>query len=171
MDGDPAATVGDVRARVAAIDPTVPLSEASTFRELFDRQTARHRFVAFLLGGLALFGVAFAVSGVYGIVSLDVSRRRREVGLRMALGATAAQVIANLVRRGLRPVLVGSALGVGAAMGLGPFLEGLLFRVPARDPFSAAAGVALVVAAAALGGVLPARRAAHVDPAITLRAE
>jgi ABC-type antimicrobial peptide transport system permease subunit len=89
----------------------------------------------------------------------------------MALGETAAQVIANLVRRGLRPVLVGSALGVGAAMGLGPFLEDLLFRVPARDPFSAAAGVALVVAAAALGGVLPARRAAHVDPAITLRAE
>ena len=147
---------------MAAIDPSVPLAEASTVRELFDRQTARHRFVAALLSGLAALGVifaVFAVSGVYGVESLDVARRRRGVGLRVALGATAARVVGHLVRRGLRPVVIGAAIGVTAALSLSPFLEDLLFRVPSRDPWSADAGVGFVVLTAAIGCSLPARRA------------
>ena len=171
VDGDPAAVISTVRARVAEIDPLTVLSEASTFRELFDRQTARHRFVAFLLLGLALFGVIFAVSGVSGVVALEVARRRREVGLRVALGATAANVVGHLVRRGLRPVIAGAAIGIAASFALGPYLEDLLFRVPNRDPASIAAGLGIVVATAAIGCLLPARRAARVDPAVALREE
>jgi ABC-type antimicrobial peptide transport system permease subunit len=171
VTGDPAAAVAAARARVAAIDPLTPLSEARTVREIFNGQTSRHRFIAYLLGGLALFGVVFAVSGVYGVVTLEVARRRREVGLRVALGATATDVIGYMVRRGLRPVLVGAALGVTASLALGPYLKDLLFRVSERDPFSAAAGVGIVVATAAIGCALPARRAARVDPVVALRAE
>jgi predicted permease len=170
VDGDPAAVIADVRARVSALDHSVPLSEAATFRSLFDAETARHRLVSYLLVGLALFGVVFAMSGVYGVVALDVSRRTREVGVRMALGATPEQVIRALVGRGLRPVAVGAGLGVVASFWTAPFLEDLLFGVPARDPWSALAGVALVLATASASSLLPARRASRVDPAVTLRA-
>ena len=169
VKGDPAAAVAAARARIADIDPLTPPSEARTVRELFDGQTSRHRFVAYLLGGLALFGVVFAVSGVYGVVALEVARRRREVGLRVALGATAANVVGHLVRRGLRPVIIGAVIGVAASMALGPYLKELLFRVSERDPISAAAGVGIVVATAVIGCALPARRAAQVDPVIALR--
>jgi predicted permease len=167
--GDPAAAIAAVRARVAVVDPLTPLAEARTVREIFDGQTSRHRFVAYLLGGLALFGVVFAVSGVYGVVSLEVARRRREVGVRVALGATAASIVGQMTRRGLRPVAVGAALGVAAALALGPLLKDLLFRVSERDPWSAAAGVGVVLATALVGCALPARRAAQVDPVVALR--
>jgi predicted permease len=167
--GDPAAAIAAVRARVAAIDPLTPLSEARTVREIFDGQTSRHRFVAYLLGGLAAFGVIFAVAGVYGVVALDVARRRREVGLRVALGASSASVIGHMVRRGLRPVIVGAVCGVAASLALAPIVKDLLFRVSERDPVSAAAGVGIVLATAVVGSALPARRAAHVDPVVALR--
>lgn len=170
VDGNPESAIADVRARVSALDQSVPLSEAATFRDLFDAETARHRLVSYLLFGLALFGVVFAMSGVYGVVSLDVSRRTREVGVRMALGATPAQVVRALVGRGVRPVAVGAGLGVALSLWTAPFLEDLLFGVPARDPWSALAGVVLVVATAGASSLLPARRASRVDPALTLRA-
>jgi predicted permease len=171
VNGDPASVIKEIRAKVTEIDRAVPLAEASTVRQLFEKQTGRHRFVALLLGGFALFGIVFAASGVYGVVSLDVARRRREVGVRVALGATASQVIRQVIMRGLRPVVGGSVLGVAAALWLGPFLEDLLFRIPARDPWSTAAGVGFVLATAALACALPACRAARIDPAITLKVE
>jgi putative ABC transport system permease protein len=171
VNGDPETLINEVRTRVAALDPTTTLAEARTGRQIFDAQTERHRFVAYLLGGLALFGIVFAVSGIYGIVSLDVTRRRREVGVRVALGATPANVVAHMIRRGLRPVLIGAALGVLGGLWLGPLLKDLLFRVSERDPLSAFAGLGLVVLTAAAGCAVPARRAARVDPVIALRAD
>jgi predicted permease len=169
VTGDPETLITAVRARVAALDPATTLAEARTGRQMFDAQTERHRFVAYLLGSLATFGLVFAVSGIYGIVSLDVTRRRREVGVRVALGAAPANVIGHMIGRGLRPVLIGGVAGVLAALWLGPLWKDLLFRVSERDPLSAIAGMALVTLTATIGCAVPARRAARVDPVVALR--
>lgn len=171
VDGDPATAVSEARRLLARLDPAVPLSEAATFPELFRAQTARHRFLASLLAGLALLGTLFAVTGVYGVVSLDVARRTREMGVRVALGATAARLIRHVVRRSLSPVAFGAMGGVLVALWISPLADAVLFEVPARDPVSAACGAGLVMAAAALASLLPARRAASIDPVLTLRAE
>lgn len=169
VDGALDGVVPTARARLAEIDPRVPLLEARTGGEMLARLTARHRFVAFLLAGLSGLGLAFAVSGVYGIVALDVYRRLREIGVRLALGATGGRIAALVTHRGLRPVLIGGLVGAAAAVLAGPYLEALLYDVPARDPVSVLAGLAIVVAAAALGCLIPANRAARIDPAVTLR--
>jgi ABC-type antimicrobial peptide transport system permease subunit len=133
-------------------------------------RTARIRFVAFLLASFAVLGVLFAIAGVYGTVSLDVSRRIREVGVRIALGASNTAVAVSTLRRGLQPVLVGALAGLAAAFWTAPALESVLYGVPARDPISAIAGVAILLLAGALACVLPAHRAARTDPASILRA-
>ncbi|HET9370744.1 MAG TPA: ABC transporter permease [Vicinamibacterales bacterium] len=169
--GPPEALLPLARARLAELDPDVPLRMATTGPELFADEIARHRFMAMLLASLATLGVVFAISGVYGTVVLDVGRRVREMGLRLALGATGRDVIAGVIGRGLRPVVAGGLLGGLAAAWAGPYLEDLLFQVPARDPWSLAAGFALVSLTAVLASSLPARRASRVDPTITLRAQ
>ena len=170
-DQSPAAALAAARERIALIDPTVPLREARTGPMLVREQTARVRFVASLLAGFALAGLLLAVSGVYGAVSLDISRRTREMGVRLALGASSRRVMTRVLAVGMRPVLAGAIAGVILTLVVAPWLESLLFEVPARDPWSAAAGVTLLAVTAVLGCLVPARRAARVDPAIALRSE
>jgi predicted permease len=165
----PAEVLPIVRARVAEIDANVPLLAPETGPDVVARQTRQHRLVATLLLSLAVLGVVLAMAGVYGRVSLDVSERTREMGVRMALGATTAQVVGAVWRTGCRPVFVGAALGCLLAIGAATWLDALLFGVGARDPLSAAAGVALVTAGASLATMIPARRAGRIDPVTTLR--
>jgi ABC-type antimicrobial peptide transport system permease subunit len=167
--GNPDTVLQEARRRIAAIDPMVPLTEAEVGRDVIARQTAQHRLVAVLLGGLALSGCVLALTGVYGTVGLTVARRRREFGIRLALGETRARVGRGVVGAGLRPVLSGGVLGVGLAWIALPSIEMLLFRVPSRDPVSALVGLGVVIAAAAAAAGIPARRASLVDPADTLR--
>ncbi|MEZ5316417.1 MAG: ABC transporter permease [Vicinamibacterales bacterium] len=167
--GDPAALARDARSRLAAIDRAVPVLAPETGPETRRRQTAQHRFVAVLLTGLAGLGLALALSGVYGAVAMSVAARRREIGVRVALGATAARVRRTIVGGGMRPVLAGAGVGLAVAWFALPAVDVLLFRVTPRDPSSAAMAVGLVVAAAVLATWWPAGRASRIDPAITLR--
>jgi ABC-type antimicrobial peptide transport system permease subunit len=169
--GDPVDVINAARIRVAELDRALPLLATQTGLDVVRRQTAQHRFIAALTGGLAVLGFVLALASVYGAVALSLSRRTREIGIRLALGATRGSLARLLTAAGLRPVLAGGALGIGAAWLATPYLDALLFQVPARDPVSAAMAIALVVSAAGLAAVVPARRASRVDPVITLRAE
>jgi predicted permease len=169
--GSPAAISQAARARLDEIDPTVPFVQAVTGADLFAAETARHRFVALLLAMLAALGVVFAVAGVYGVLSLEVNRRRREVGVRLALGATTGRVVVDVIRGGLKPVLAGALGGGAASIWAGPYIESLLFRVGPRDPWSLAAGLAIPLLAALAACLVPARRARAVNPIEVLRAE
>jgi putative ABC transport system permease protein len=124
-----------------------------------------------LLAGFALVALLMAALGVYGVVAFVVSRRTREVGIRMALGARAADVLRLVLRQGMAPVLIGLAAGLVASLALGRLSAGLLFGVPPHDPPTLAAAAAVLTAAALLACALPARRAARIDPAQALRDE
>jgi ABC-type antimicrobial peptide transport system permease subunit len=129
------------------------------------------RFAMQLLSGFALVALLMAALGIYGVVAFVVSRRTREVGIRMALGARAADVLDLVLRQGMMPVLVGLAAGLVTSLALGQLGSGLLFGVPPHDPVTLAAAAAVLTAAALLACALPARRAARIDPAQALRDE
>jgi putative ABC transport system permease protein len=167
--GDPSAVVGEARQRIAAIDRSVPMFTPETGPEVIRRHTSQHRFAAMLLSGLAMLGFSLALSGVYGLIALNVSQRRREIGIRLALGATRGGVARTIVQSGVLLVSIGGTVGVlGAWLAL-PYIKVLLFNVPARDPWSVIASFALAAAAAAAASWIPARRASRIDPALTLR--
>jgi putative ABC transport system permease protein len=161
--------LGEARRRVAALDPQLPLLSPNTGTAVFRDETAQHRFVAALLAILAALGVALAVAGVYGSVLLEVRRRFREVGLRVALGASSSSVVSLIVRQGMRPVIVGGIIGVAAWFWASSLLEALLYRIDAHDVMSTLAGLLVLAAIACMACLWPARRASRIDPAITLR--
>jgi predicted permease len=167
--GDPAEAIAGARAALARVDPSVPILAPNTGPEELARQTAQHRFVALLLGALAVASCTIAMAGIYGAVALHVSRGRRDIGVRMALGATAARLVRATALRALTPVLAGSFVGSVAAAALMPRIEALLFRVSPRDPLSAAGAVLAVIGVAATAAWIPARRVARLDPVRTLR--
>jgi putative ABC transport system permease protein len=169
--GDPDDVLRLARATLAEIDPALPMLGPQTGRDVYRRQTAQHRFVAMLLAGLASLGFLLALAGVYGAVALNLSRRTREVGIRLALGASARALVRTLTMAGLRPVVLGGALGAVVTWFASPRLDVLLFHVPPRDPWSLIPSIGVVLGAALLAALVPARRAGRVDPVITLRVE
>jgi hypothetical protein len=168
---DPGGVLAAARSRVAAIDPLLPLLSASTGSDVFKAETAQYRFVAVLLGCLAVLGVVLAVGGVYGAVSIEVRRRTREMGLRVALGASGSEVVSLIVRTAMRPVIIGAVGGLLVWLWMASLLSALLFRIEARDTISAAVGLVALALVAAIACLWPARRASRVDPAITLRVD
>jgi ABC-type antimicrobial peptide transport system permease subunit len=124
-----------------------------------------------LLGGFAATAIALALIGVHGVLSYLVTRRRRELGLRLALGAAPAEVVGAVVREGMRLTGVGVGLGLALALVGGRLLRGMLYGVSATDPRTFVAVGVAVFAAAALASWIPARRAARVDPITALRSE
>jgi putative ABC transport system permease protein len=168
---DPAGALVSIRQAFREIDPGLPIREATTGIRAIRDETARLRFLATLLGGFALLGLGFAVAGIHGAVSIEVGRRIRDVGIRMALGSTAGHVLITVVRRGLRPVALGAAIGSIAWLWTAPYLETVLFQTAPRDPLSIALALAILFFAATSGCLLPALRASRTDPATTLRAE
>jgi predicted permease len=167
--GDPAAVVGEARRRIVGIDRAVPMFAPETGPEVVARQTSTERLVAVLLVGMAAMGFVLALAGIYGSVALDVSLRTREIGVRMALGATRQRVMGAIVGAGVRPVVAGGIAGVALAWVALPYVEALLYRVDPRDPASTGAAFAFVALAAVVAAWLPARHASRIDPAITLR--
>jgi predicted permease len=169
--GAPGNGIAAVRRAISSIDDQVPISRVQTMDELVNGTVAQRRFqlglvVLFAFSALFLGGI-----GIYGVVAQTVARRRREIGLRMALGATVWNIRTLTFGWGLRPVAVGIAIGLGASLALGRVLASLLFEVTAANPFvlSAATVVLLVTAAAAC--YLPVRRAARMQPMEVLRFE
>ncbi|MFL5371753.1 MAG: ADOP family duplicated permease [Myxococcales bacterium] len=170
-DGNAASAVPALRAAVAQVDAVLPLYDVSSMEERLHEATATSRFLMRLLAALGLFGLLLAAVGVYGVVAYGVAQRTREIGVRMALGATAGQVLALTARGGLRPVALGLVTGlflsVGATRALGSVLRG----VSATDPLTFAGVGFILLLASAIAVYVPSRRAARVDPARALVAE
>jgi putative ABC transport system permease protein len=168
---DQTALVGAVRRDVAALDREVPVYEVTTMRQLVDHSVGRQRFELFALAFFALISLALAAVGIYGVLAFAVSRRTREMGIRIALGAPARRVLTLIISQGMKLVLVGIGLGVVGSLGLTRLMSHLLFHVSPADPSILVTVGAIVGLIGALACVIPARRATRVDPIVALRRE
>src|SRR5262249_27549961 len=139
--------------------------------EWVERSLGRQRFIMLLLSIFAALAVALAALGVYGVMSFLVAQGTREIGIRIALGATERGVVTLIVGQGLRLAALGAAAGVAGALALTRFVSSLLFGVGGGDPLTFGAVVAALVLVALVASYVPARRAARIDPMIALRSE
>jgi predicted permease len=169
--GEPTALVGAVRAQLHALDPNLPVAEVRTLGEQFDLSLLPARVAAYTLGSFGLLALALAGVGVYGVVSYSVAQRTREIGVRVALGAGARDVLRLVLGEGLSVVGLGLALGLALAFAAARLFAGFLYGVDAADPVTFVGVPALLGAIALAAGYLPARRATRVDPMVALRHE
>jgi putative ABC transport system permease protein len=158
-----------VRREIMAYDRDQPVEDLRLMDELIGLSAASRRFYAYLLVVFAVVALLLAAAGVYGITSYWVSQRSQEIGLRIALGARASDVYGHLLRRQLRWTLVGLAIGLPATWQLSRLMRNLLFGVEPADPLTLAAACIVLSIAGVAACLVPARRAAHLDPAVTLR--
>jgi predicted permease len=158
-----------VRSAMQPLAPDLPRAEWRTLQQLVDKVASPRRFVVLLLSGFAAFALVLAALGIYALVSYSVGQRTHEIGIRMALGATARDLRARIMSRTLALAGVGIVLGVAASALLVRTLSGLLFGVTSTDPVTFVGAFAVLSAVAALAGYLPARRASRIDPSIALR--
>lgn len=169
--GDPASLAAAVRGQILAIDKDQPVTAANTMDEVIASTTAPRRFNTSLLAIFAAVALALAGVGIYSVISYSVAQRTREIGIRMALGARAGDVIRLVVRQGMTLALAGIAAGAAVAIFAARAIAGLLYGVSATDPVTFAAISLILAAVALLACYLPARRAAKVDPMTALRRE
>jgi hypothetical protein len=158
-----------VRREVRAVDPQVPISGVRTLQSLVDAAVAPRKFGAGLLSGFALAALLLATTGIYAVAAYSVSQRTREIGVRMALGARARDVVRLVVAESARPVMIGLIAGLGTAMIAARVASGLLYGIAALDLSSFGLAVAVLAGSALLASWWPARRATRVDPVIALR--
>jgi predicted permease len=169
--GDPSAFVPTARAAIRELDPELPLFQVRTMDEAFARSLSQRTLYSWLLGVFAAIALVMALGGTYGVTSYLVSQRTREIGIRVALGARTLDIARSVFAGSLGIVALGLAVGIGGAIGIGRWLEGLLFGVAPHDPRVLLTAAAVLVATAAAANWLPARRASRVDPMRSLRAE
>jgi predicted permease len=169
--GDPQALVPAIRRVVAEINPNLPLRDVTTESQQIDRLLFQERLTARLSAFFGLLALVLACIGLYGLLSYEVARRTREIGIRMALGAQVGDVLRLVVTQGFALALVGAVVGIGVALGVTRYLASMLYDVRANDPVTIIA-VSVVLALVALAACyIPARRATHVDPIVALRHE
>ncbi|HKQ72341.1 MAG TPA: ABC transporter permease [Blastocatellia bacterium] len=166
-----AGLAANIRKQVRAIDLNEPVNQVVTMDDRLSNSVAWRRFQMLLLGVFGGIALVIATVGIYGVISYAVSRRTHEIGVRMALGAQASDVLRMVIWRGMRLTLVGVTLGVAAALALTRVLRNLLFEVSATDPATFALITLLLVAVALIASYIPARRATRVDPLQALRHE
>jgi putative ABC transport system permease protein len=169
--GSPAALTQSLRSAVARIDPDLPVFDVRMMDERLADALATERFNTRLLTILGVVGLLLAASGIYGVIAYFVSQRTQEIGVRMALGATPGSVVRLILSQSLRPVAVGAAIGVVAALAASRVLTAQLFGVSRTDPLTIAAVVAVLAAVALIASVVPARRAASIEPTRALQAD
>ncbi|MGD2069997.1 MAG: FtsX-like permease family protein, partial [Gemmatimonadota bacterium] len=167
---DPARGVAVLRETVRTMDPDVPV-RAATLRSLLADSAADRRFTGFVLGAFAAVSLLLAAVGVYGVVSYTVARRTREMGIRLAVGASPARLRGRVQGEALSVVAVGLVVGLLASSALGAALESVLFEVSPLDPWTRFGAAAVLLATAAVASWLPARRSTRVDPVTVLRGE
>jgi hypothetical protein len=170
-DGDPLALAAPVRDLVRRLDPEIALYEVATMEQTLAASVAQRQFTSTLLGLFALAALALAALGVHGVLAVLVERRRREIGIRMAVGASRVRVLLSVLGEGLGLAAVGLALGTLLAVALAPLLRSQLFGVGVAEGRPWALVCLGLAAVAALSSVLPALRATRIDPVRSLRAE
>lgn len=170
-DGDPHLLIEPVRREIRALNPSMPVSEIQTMDEVLSHAVAQPRFAMVLLAAFGALALTLSVVGIYGVLAYAVSRRTREIGVRMALGARATDVTRLVVRQGMAWALTGVTLGTLAAFLLSDLMSGLLYRVSPQDPLTFVAVPVAFAAVALLACWIPAARAARVRPAHALRWE
>ena len=168
---EPQSVAGAVRSEIRKLDPGLVMFQVRSMEELVGRSTADRRFTMLLFVAFAGLALLLATVGLYGVVSYAVSQRTTEIGIRMALGATRADVSRLIVVQGLRPAMIGITIGLVGAVFTSRILRGLLFGVTPIDPLTFAAAPPALLAVAAFACYLPAVRATRLDPTAALRAE
>ena len=161
----------EVSAAVWSVNSNLPLASVRTMQEVYDKSLARTSFTLVMLGIAGAMALALGIIGIYGVMSYTVSQRKREIGIRLALGAQNGDVLHMVLRQGTKLALVGVAIGICAALGLTRLMTNLLFGVTAQDPLTLVAVAALLILIAVLACYIPARRATLVDPMVALRYE
>jgi putative ABC transport system permease protein len=169
LDGDRPALLSDARRELAQIDPALVLYEPLMLDDVIGVGVAQERFALLLIAGFAMLALVLAAVGLYGVLSYSVSRRSREMGIRMALGAPAAAVRSMIVRDGGRLAVIGLVLGFAGAIAATRFLRSLLFEVSATEPLVFAAAAAVLALVAVMASWIPAHAATKVDPLIAVR--
>jgi ABC-type antimicrobial peptide transport system permease subunit len=165
---DVATTVSGIRAAVRAVDPTL-LVTVLPLEATLGWSRGISGTVTSLFGGLGVLALVLAAVGIYGVVSYVVAGRYREIGIRLALGATARNVLGMILRQTMRPVVVGAVIGVAAASAVSRVLSSVLFGVSPADPLGLGGAALLVLGVALAAGVMAARPATRADPTATLR--
>jgi predicted permease len=168
---DPMRLVDSIRHQILSIDPAVAVTGSRTMEENLNRNLVQERFVAMMGGFFGVVALLLAAIGLYGVVSQAVTRRTREIGIRMSLGAEARRVLWMVLRDALLMVLGGAAVGIPAILALTRYTETMLFGVKAQDPATIVLTSALLLGVTALAGFLPARRATRIQPMHALRNE
>jgi ABC-type antimicrobial peptide transport system permease subunit len=169
--GDPVALVETARRAITSVDASIPVLNIRTLKQQLERGTIVPRLTADLAACFGALALLMAAIGLYGVMSYSTTRRTSEIGIRMALGASQQSVLWMVMRETLRMLAIGTALGLFAALYLGRLVQSLLFGVDVKDPVAASIAVGVLALAAALAGLIPALRAARVDPIVALRSE
>jgi putative ABC transport system permease protein len=165
---DTASVTSAARRIVAELNPEAPV-QFRTFSEIYSASVGSRRFNLIVIGFFGIVALLLATAGVFGVMAYSVSRRTREIGVRVALGARFGDILTMVLGQGLRTILAGIVIGVAAALALTRTVQSLLFHVTATDPLTFAAVILVLIATALLAGYIPARRAAKVDPMVALR--
>jgi ABC-type antimicrobial peptide transport system permease subunit len=163
--------LNQIKQAVWSVNPSLPLATVRTMQEVLDLSLARTSFTLVMLGIAGAMALVLGIIGIYGVISYAVSQRRREIGIRLALGAQQAQLRRMFVRYGLALAGIGVVLGLGAAVGLMKVMKSLLFGISPLDPLTYALVPIALIAATVLASYLPARRASAVDPVEALKAD
>jgi putative ABC transport system permease protein len=169
--GQPSLVIPGLRSALRTVDPTMPLAEVATVSELMSESGARRRFGAVLVSGFAALALALALVGVYGVAAQFVAQRRRELAIRLALGADIREIVRLVLREGAGTALAGGIFGIAVALALSGLMRAVVFEVQPSDPVTYAACTAVLLAAVLLAALLPARRAARLPPAAVLESE
>jgi putative ABC transport system permease protein len=168
-DRNPMSLAEPVRRIIRQLDSAQPVAEIRAMQDILGQTFARQRFSALLLSAFSIAALLLAAVGIYGVLAYSVSERTREIGVRVALGAEPARIVALIVGEGARPVLAGIAIGIGGALGLSSLLKSLLFGIGPRDPLTFVMAPIVLVGVALIAAYAPARRASRLDPMQALR--
>lgn len=169
--GDPVALISSVKTEIRKLDPELPLEEICTVEQAMAESFWVERLSSTLFSVFAAIALLLAVVGIYGTMAYSVTQRRREIGIRLALGARAVDVVRMIVRQGMAPVILAMVLGLAGAVAIGRVLRRLLFEVRATDPATFLGVSVLIVAVALLASYIPARRATRIPPDTVLRTD
>ncbi len=169
FESDPAGRAAEVRDAIWAVDPTIPVTEVRTMEQVASRSLAAPRFATVLVAGFALLALTLAVVGLYGVINYSLRQRYHELAVRKALGAEGTDIGRLIVGEGSRLAVIGIAIGLPAGVALTRLLSGLLYEVSASDPLVMVSVPLLLALVAVTAALVPARRAARVDPMVVLR--